>query len=85
MNEIYPGFRAESWVGLLAPSRTPPEIVARLNAEVIKVLALPDLKARFSELGYETIGGTPAQFDHWMRVELERWGKLIREQKITLE
>jgi tripartite-type tricarboxylate transporter receptor subunit TctC len=43
------------------------------------------LKARFAELGYETVGGTPAQFDQWVRVELERWGKLIREQKITLE
>jgi tripartite-type tricarboxylate transporter receptor subunit TctC len=48
-------------------------------------VALPELKARFAELGYETVGGTPAQFDQWMRVELERWGKLIREQKITLE
>ena len=85
MNETYPEFRAESWVGLLTPARTPPEIVARLNAEVSKVLALSELKARFTELGYETVGGTPAQFDHWIRVELERWGKLIREQKITLD
>ena len=85
MNETYPGFKAESWVGLLAPARTPPEIIARLNAEIVKSLGLPDMKARFAELGYETVGSTPAQFDLWIRAEIARWGKVIREQKIAIE
>jgi len=85
MSETYPGFVSEAWVGLLAPAKTPPGIVARLNAEVIKILDLPDVKARFAEQGLETAGGTPAQLDRWIRAELERWGKVIREQKITLE
>ena len=85
MSETYPGFVSEAWVGLLAPAKTPPGIVARLNAEVIKILDLPDMKARFAEQGLETAGGTPAQLDQWIRAELERWGKVIREQKITLE
>ena len=85
MNETFPGFTAESWVGLLAPARTPREIIARLNSEVIKILAQPELKTRFAELGYETVGSTPAQFDRWIRVETERWGKVIREQKIAIE
>lgn len=85
MSETYPGFRAESWVGLLAPARTPREIIARLNAEVVTILALPEMKARFAELGYETVGSTPAQFDRWIRTETERWGKVIRAQKITLD
>jgi tripartite-type tricarboxylate transporter receptor subunit TctC len=85
MTETYPGFRAESWVGLLAPARTPREIIARLNAEVVTILALPEMKARFAELGYETVGSTPAQFDQWIRTETERWGKVIRAQKITLD
>ncbi len=85
MSETYPGFVSEAWVGLLAPAKTPPGIVARLNAEVIKILDLPDVKARFAEQGLETAGGTPAQLDQWIRAELERWGKVIREQKITLE
>jgi tripartite-type tricarboxylate transporter receptor subunit TctC len=72
MSETYPGFRAESWVGLLAPARTPREIIARLNAEVVTILALPEMKARFAELGYETVGSTPAQFDQWIRTETER-------------
>jgi len=85
MKETYPGFAADTWVGLVAPARTPPEIVARLNAELVKILELADLKARFAELGQETVGSTPAQFDRWIRAEIERWGKVIREQKITLE
>lgn len=85
MNEIYPRFAAEAWVGLLAPAKTPPEIIARLNAEVVKILAHPEMKARFAEQGLETVGSTPAQLDQWIRTEMERWGKVIREQNITIE
>ena len=85
MTETYPGFVSEAWVGLLAPVKTPPQIVARLHAEVAKILELPEMKARFADQGLETAGGTPAQLDQWIRAELERWGKVIREQKITLE
>jgi len=85
MNELYPGFVAEAWVALLAPARTSPAIVARINAEVSRILAQPEMKERFAEQGLETAGGTPAQLDRWIRAELERWGRVIREQKITLE
>jgi len=85
MRETHPGFVSEAWVGLLAPAKTPPEIVARLNADVAKILAMPEVKARFAEQSLETAGGTPAELDRWIRAELERWGKVIREQKITLE
>ena len=85
MSATYPGFVAESWVGLLAPAKTPSGIIARFNAETVRALGQPDLKARFSELALETAGGTPAQFDQWIRAEIERWGRVIREQKIALE
>ena len=85
MNELYPGFVAEAWVALLAPARTSPAIVARINAEVSRILAQPEMKERFAEQGLETAGGTPAQLDRCIRAELERWGRVIREQKITLE
>ena len=85
MSETYPGFVSEAWVGLLAPARTPPEIVARLNAEVARILGLPDTKARFAELGLEAVAGTPEELDRWIRAEMERWGRVIREQRITLE
>ncbi len=85
MMSVYPNFRAESWVGLLAPAKLPTEIIARLNTESAKLLALPEVKSRFAELGLEIVGSTPAQFDQWIKTEIERWGRVIRAQKITLE
>ena len=85
MMSVYPNFRAESWVGLLAPAKLPTEIIARLNTESAKLLALPEVKSRFAELGLEAVGSTPAQFDQWIKTEIERWGRVIRAQKITLE
>jgi tripartite-type tricarboxylate transporter receptor subunit TctC len=85
MMSVYPNFRAESWVGLLAPAKTSLEIIARLNAESAKVLAQTDVKSRFTELGLETVGSTPAQFDQWIKTEIERWGRVIRAQKIALD
>ena len=85
MNEVLPGFLGEAWMGLLAPAKTPPEIVDRLNAEVAKALALADVKTRLAELGMETVGGPPALFDKYLRAESERWGKVIRSQKIEVE
>jgi len=85
MSETHSGFVSEAWVGLLAPARTPPEIVARLNDEVARVLGMPDTRARFAELGLETAPGSPADLDRWIRAEMERWGRVIREQRITLE
>ncbi len=85
MMSVYPNFRAESWVGLLAPAKLPTEIIAHLNTESAKLLALPEVKSRFAELGLEAVGSTPAQFDQWIKTEIERWGRVIRAQKITLE
>jgi tripartite-type tricarboxylate transporter receptor subunit TctC len=85
LNQTIAGFTAESWVGLLAPAKTPPELIARLNAEVLKVLNMPDVRERFAEQGLETVGSSAADFDRRIRAELERWGKVIRAAKITLE
>jgi tripartite-type tricarboxylate transporter receptor subunit TctC len=72
-------------VGLLAPAKLPPDIIARLHTESAKVLAQADVKSRFAELGLEAVGSTPAQFDQWIKTEIERWGRVIRAQKIILE
>jgi tripartite-type tricarboxylate transporter receptor subunit TctC len=85
LSEAYPGYAAEAWVGLLAPAKTPAEIVARLHDETVRVLAAPELRARFAAQGLETVASGPAELGRWMRVETERWGKVIREQKIRIE
>jgi tripartite-type tricarboxylate transporter receptor subunit TctC len=84
MMSVYANFRAESWVGLLAPAKTPPEIITRLNVESAKALAQAEVKSRFAELGLDTVGSTPAQFELWIKTEIERWGRVIRAQKIEL-
>jgi tripartite-type tricarboxylate transporter receptor subunit TctC len=85
VGEFYPGFEAQSWVGILAPAATPRDIIRRLNFELISTLAATDLKERFAQQGYETLGSTPAQFAEWIRDESAKWGKVIREQSISAE
>lgn len=85
MSATVPNFRAETWSGMLAPAKVSADIIARLNSECVKLLAQPDVKSRFSDLGLETAPGTPAQFGQWIRAESERWGRVIRVQRITLE
>jgi len=85
VGETLPGFAGEAWMGLLAPAKTPPAIIDRLNAEVAKALALQDVKTRLADLGMDTVGSSPAQFDQYLRAESERWGRVIRSQKIELE
>ena len=80
-----PGYEASSWYGVLAPAGTPREIVARLNAELVKALAQPEVRTSLLAEGAEPIGGSPEQFAAHIRSEMERLGKLIREAKIRLE
>jgi len=85
VSEYYPQFQAQSWVGVLAPAATPRAIVQRLNAGLAQALAETDMKERFMVQGYEVVGSTPEHFKEWIRSESARWGKLIREQRITAE
>jgi tripartite-type tricarboxylate transporter receptor subunit TctC len=74
-----PGFEAISWAGVCAPGRTPPEIVARLNAEVVKALKAPDVSERLLRDGIEPIGSSPEAFRAHTRREREKWGKVVRD------
>jgi len=85
ISEFYPQFEAQSWVGMLAPAATPRAIVQRLGNDVNKALSEPDIKERFSALGYEIAGGSPEQFGEWLRTESAKWGKVIRDNRITAE
>jgi len=71
--------------GIVAPMGTPPQIVARLNAEVIKVLAQPDVRARLEREGTELIPGSPENFGALIAADLQRWQKLIAEGGLPLE
>ena len=85
MSETYPGFKAESWVGLLAPARTPREIVRKLNAEVTRILAMPDVRERFQAQGVEPVGSTPEQFGEHIRSQMSKWAKVVKDAGVTAE
>ena len=72
----------ETWFGLTAPAATPRDIVQRLNAEVRKALAAPDLQQRFAELSLSVTPSSPEELDALIRSEAVRWGKVIREANI---
>jgi len=77
-----PGFEAASLSGMFAPARTPPALVKRLNAEILRVLGRADLKERFFAAGIEPVGSSPEEFGAIVRAEQAKWGKLIRELEI---
>jgi tripartite-type tricarboxylate transporter receptor subunit TctC len=80
-----PGFDVSGWFGLFAPKGTPPDIVAKLNAETVKILNDPQFKADFLSRGAVTIGGSSEAFTKYAADERVRWAKIIEEAKITLE
>ena len=73
-----PGFEAITWFGLLAPAKTPKQIVARLNELLLKVVRAPDIKSRFEVLGYEVVGSSPQEFASFIRVESEKYAKAVK-------
>ena len=81
----YAGAGMSIWYGLVAPAGTPREIVTRLNKEMIRIMALPDIKERFVQLGAEPITSTPEEFTALVREELAKWGKVIRAAGIKVD
>jgi tripartite-type tricarboxylate transporter receptor subunit TctC len=77
-----PGFEYSSWTGMLAPARTPPAVVARLNAESVRAVGSPEMRNLLAAEGAEPVGSTPEQFAAQIRTELARWGELVRAAKI---
>ena len=73
-----PGFEALQWFGILMPAGTPPEIVARLNAELLKVLRIPEVRERLQSMGIEIAGNSPAEFAAFMRSETMKWGRIVK-------
>jgi tripartite-type tricarboxylate transporter receptor subunit TctC len=74
-----PGYEVNSWSGLLAPAATPKSVIAALNAEVMKILALPDVRQQLLNQGFEVLGGTPEQFGVFIKAEIVKWTRVIRD------
>ncbi|AVS96648.1 tripartite tricarboxylate transporter substrate binding protein [Paracidovorax avenae] len=80
-----PGYEATSWFGMFAPAGTPAPVVAQLNATIVKVLSMPDIKKKLTEQGAEAAGETPAQFADFIQKESVKWGKVVRESGASVD
>jgi len=83
--ETSSGFEAVSWGGVMAPAGTPQPIINRLNAEILKILKMPDIVEKLNGLGAEIVGSTPQQFDAYVKSEITKWGKVARDNQVTLD
>jgi tripartite-type tricarboxylate transporter receptor subunit TctC len=79
------GFNIATWFGVLAPAATPKDLVARLNAEMLKVIQSPEFRKRMEEIGAEPIGNSPAQMAQQIKGETEKFAKLVKDAKVTIE
>jgi len=75
----YAGFDATTWYGLLAPAGTPAAVIKRLNAEVNRVLGMPDVSGRLAAEGGEVLGGSPERFASLLRADHAKWGRIVKE------
>jgi tripartite-type tricarboxylate transporter receptor subunit TctC len=85
MGESLPGYEFNNWYGIMAPAGTPRQIVSLLNAEVHRVLALPDVRERFSGLGADPTPSTPEKFAAVMKADAEKWGGIIKQVGVRAE
>jgi tripartite-type tricarboxylate transporter receptor subunit TctC len=79
------GFDIGTWFGVLAPAATPKDIVARLNTEMVKVIQSPEFRKRMDEIGAEPIGNSADQMAQQIKAETEKFAKLVKDAKVTIE
>lgn len=78
------GFDVSQWYGVVVPAGTPADITGKLHADFVELLTLPDIKTRMADLGAEPVGSTPAQFGEFIRSEIAKYRKIVKETRITI-
>jgi tripartite-type tricarboxylate transporter receptor subunit TctC len=79
IGESVPGYQVAVWYGVVVPANTPKDIIGRLHAEIVRILNLPDVNERVAGLGFETLSGTPDEFQAFIEAEVGKWGRVVRE------
>ena len=82
--ESLPGYEVSSWAALFAPARTPPEIVRKINADTLAVLANPAVKSKLEDVGVVVLGSTPDELATHLKSEMDKWGPIIKQAGITI-
>jgi len=80
-----PGYEATAWQGVLVPAGTPRDIIVKLNAELVRVIHLPDVRRQLGDQGYEPAGNTPEQFADYIKTEIAKWTRVIKAAGLKAE
>ncbi len=80
-----PGYEMVLWIGVFAPTGTPREIVSKLNAEIVRIVRLPDIRAELAGMGVDPVGNTSEQMAEWIRREIARFGPVVKAANIQAE
>jgi tripartite-type tricarboxylate transporter receptor subunit TctC len=80
-----PAYEASTWYGVLAPAHTPSAVVARLHREIVRILADAALRERLTDQGFEPVGNSPEEFGAYIKSEILKWGKVVRDAGIRPE
>jgi len=83
--ESVPGYEMVLWIGMFAPAGTPREIAAKLNAEVVRIVKLPDIRQKLDGMGVNPLGNTPEQVSEWIRREIAKYGPVVKAGNIKVE
>ena len=81
----YPGFEAVGWIGIAAPAKTPAPVLDKLNAEIVRIINTPEMKERLATLAFTPVGDTRNQFTAFIKSEIARWGKAVKESGAKAE
>ena len=81
----FPGFEDYTWVGIFVPAGTPAAVVSKINADVNAFLGQPDSRERLASFAFEPVGGTSESFARYIRTEVAKWAKVIRETGAKIE
>ena len=81
----FPGFDATTWYGLVGPGRMNPSFVKRINEDMNKVMAMPDVIEKFEQYGAEDGGGSPERFAEFIRNETQKWAKVVKDAKVQAD
>ena len=80
-----PGFEAYSWAGMLAPAKTPKDIIARLNKEIVEILKQKDVADKLNQQGALPVGDSPEQFSAYVKAEIDKWGAVVKSANIKAD
>jgi tripartite-type tricarboxylate transporter receptor subunit TctC len=80
-----PGYRMQVWFGVMAPAATPKDVIAKLNAEINRIITSPEIKERFALAGVEVVGGSPETFATHIKEQVETWGKVVKDASIKAD